>query len=257
MAPKVVGPAGAGKTQMCLQLAVCAQVGTEGTVIYVDTESRFSALRMIEIGSGRFPDLFSGAESHAKLTRNVAVFSPGTSAELVALIGSLESLIIERAAKLVIVDSMAALMRADFSKDRLVERQAVLGEQAARLKRLAEAFRIPIVVTNQVQGGATAQPGQQHGETSIAAALGTKWAHDVNLRLMLELGDAGRRCVTIAKSAAAPALSFPYRVTSAGLQLDGPSFEAAFVTVDAGGGLEAPGMATFASEDLRTAFFSG
>ena len=249
---------------MCLQLAVCAQVGSEGTVIYVDTESRFSAHRMVEIASGRFPDRFSDAESHAKLTRNVAVFSPGTSAELVALIGSLESLIIERAAKLVIIDSMAALMRADFSRERLVERQAVLGEQAARLKRLAEAFRIPFVVSNQVQGGASAQPGQQqllqqHGETSIAAALGTKWAHDVNLRLMLEMGDAARRCLTIAKSAAAPALSFPYRVTSAGLQLDGTPFEAAFVSVDAGGGafggLEGPGMA--AGEDLRTAFFSG
>jgi RAD51-like protein 1 len=241
---------------MCLQLAVCAQVGSEGTVIYVDTESRFSAHRMVEIASGRFPARFSDAESQAKLTRNVAVFSPGTSAELVALIGSLESLIIERSAKLVIIDSMAALMRADFSRERLVERQAVLGEQAARLKRLAEAFRIPFVVTNQVQGGATAQPGQQqHGETSIAAALGTKWAHDVNLRLMLEMGDAGR-CLTIAKSAAAPALSFPYRVTSSGLQLDGAPFEAAFVSVDAGGGV-AGGMTSEAGDDLRTAFFSG
>lgn len=48
-----------------------------------------------------------------------------------------------------VIDSIAALARADFSRDQLVERQQALGAQAARLKRLAEAFRIPILVTNQ------------------------------------------------------------------------------------------------------------
>lgn len=266
-----VGPAGAGKTQLCLQCAVCAQLHTaqgglgEGAVvIYVDTESRFSAQRLVELASTRFPSRFSSEEAQAALTRNVAVFSPANAADLSALIQSLESLIIERAAKLVIIDSIAALMRADFGRERLMERQALLGEHAARLKRLAEAFRVPIVVTNQVTGGAVSLTGQQpqHGDAgTVAAALGTKWAHDINLRLLLEMGDAGRRCVTISKSAAAPALSFPYDITAAGLQLTGQPFEASFVTADgAFGGLSggtAGNIAMPAMDTTSAAFFYG
>ena len=250
-----VGPAGAGKTQLCLQCAACSQAES-GAVIYIDTESRFSAQRLVELASARFPSRFCSEEAQSTLTRNVAVFSPANATDLGNLIQSLESLIIERAAKLVIIDSIAALMRADFARERLIERQAMLGEYAARLKRLAEAFRIPILVTNQVTGGSVSLTGQGDGGAGggVAAAMGTKWAHDINLRLMLEM-DGGRRCITISKSAAAPALSFPYEIATAGLQLTAPGFEASFVTADgAFGGLSG---APAALDITSAAFFAG
>ena len=66
--------------------------------------------------------------------------------------------------------------------------------QASRLKYLAEAFRIPILVTNQVttyigDGGSGGGSGGH-----LTAALGTLWAHAVNTRLVLESvqGEGGR-----------------------------------------------------------------
>ena len=151
-----------------------------------------------------------------------------------ARLDALEATIIERGAKLVIIDSIAALLRAEFGRDQVGERQALLGQQASRLKLLAEAFRIPIVVTNQVQalrpaegravferhthagGGALAE-----ARPGIGAALGTKWAHDVNTRLALERTAAGERLITIRKSPAAPPISFPFEVGQTGLTLLG------------------------------------
>jgi RAD51-like protein 1 len=169
-------------------------------------------------------------------------------------------------------------MRSEFGREKLVERQALLGAQAARLKQLAEAFRIPIVVTNQVTVsrapenafGVAAPPDAGASDAQIAAALGTKWAHDVNTRLSLELSDVGERLLSvrascgavasllrrrrscigalvpqIRKSPAAPALAFPYEVRSAGVVLVGDARDAGV-----------PGAAFAAAEDAGAAFFS-
>jgi RAD51-like protein 1 len=51
-AAQVVGPAGLGKTQLCLQLAVlgCLEREAEGgSVAFIDTEKKFSARRWVEL----------------------------------------------------------------------------------------------------------------------------------------------------------------------------------------------------------------
>lgn len=148
------------------------------------------------------------------------------------------SQIAERGIKLVIVDSVAALVRSEYGdKDKLLERQELLGRQAASLKRLAEQYRIPVVVTNQVTarpiGAAThdfqavagqLQPGTSSYQSNssvdqgqLTAALGTKWAHCVNVRLVLErMGP--HRYIKIAKSPISANLVFEYTISNEGLQ---------------------------------------
>jgi hypothetical protein len=113
----------------------------------------------------------------------------------------------------------------------------MLGQQAARLKYLAESFRIPVLVTNQVttafgsasergadfafqqvdaEGAASASQRGRRLESQLVAALGTKWAHCVNTRLLLEAAEGGR-WVTVAKSAGASHRTVPYAVTPAGI----------------------------------------
>ncbi|KAK4483142.1 hypothetical protein RD792_010322 [Penstemon davidsonii] len=60
---ELVGPAGIGKTQFCLKLALLASLPTSygglgGHVIYVDVESKFSSRRMIEMGLNSIPEIF-------------------------------------------------------------------------------------------------------------------------------------------------------------------------------------------------------
>eukprot|EP00955_Chlamydomonas_euryale_P013661 147003-Chlamydomonas_euryale.AAC.2 len=81
---------------------------------------------------------------------------------------TLEAGVIQHSACLVIVDSVAALARADFGGaaselggggGSIMERQEMLGSVAGRLKQLAEAFRIPVVVTNQCH---SSHPSTRH-----------------------------------------------------------------------------------------------
>lgn len=215
---EVVGPAGLGKTQLCLQLSVLACLERQaegGSVVYLDTEKKFSSRRMAQIARERFPDAFPSEEAVAALMGRVLVYNPTSSQALLSTLQSLEATMIDHRVRLLVLDSAASLARADFAPGSLPDRQRMLGQQASRLKYLAEAFRIPVLVTNQV----TTHLGEGSGSAGhLTAALGTMWAHAVNTRLVLESA-AGSRFVRIAKSPAAPNAAFAYRVTGSGLEL--------------------------------------
>jgi hypothetical protein len=91
----------------------------------------------------------------------------------------LEATIEAREVRLVVIDSIAALLRLDFQgREGMGERQELLGRQAAALKLLAERHNIPVLVTNQVRGAAgrcrwqRCPPAQQ----AWAPRLGPCWA---------------------------------------------------------------------------------
>ncbi|KAI3430763.1 hypothetical protein D9Q98_009175 [Chlorella vulgaris] len=220
---EVVGPAGLGKTQLCLQLAVlgCLEREAEGgSVAFIDTEKKFSARRLAQIARERLPQQYPSEEALAGMASRVLVFCPRTSQELLHTLQTLEATIIERRVRLVLLDSVASLARADFAAGSLPERQRMLGQQASRLKYLAETFHIPVLVTNQVTThiGGSFGGGSTGGGGHLTAALGTLWAHAVNTRLVLEMVQ-GTRFVRIAKSPAAPIAAFAYVVTGSGLEL--------------------------------------
>ncbi|KAL3683751.1 hypothetical protein R1sor_001773 [Riccia sorocarpa] len=243
---EIVGAAGVGKSQMCIMLSVLAAMprafgGLDGSVIYFDSEHKFSPGRMMEIAQHRFPDIFSDREMLQKLALRVLILHPTSVAGLMESLKQLEKAIIERSAKLIVIDSVAALMQSEFGRDRIFERQELLGQQASMLKFLAESFRMPVIVTNQVRTkgdnqrvgptsttsshdglniGASLDFGEVGLENHLTAALGTKWAHSVNVRLVLESLVSGQYFIKIAKSPMSPAVAFPYRVTKGGLELD-------------------------------------
>ncbi|KAL0050684.1 hypothetical protein WJX82_005123 [Trebouxia sp. C0006] len=209
---ELVGPAGVGKSQLCHMLAVSALLSQmhqqqanmqAGSVMYIDTEKKFSSRRIVEMAKSRWPHTFHDQETIQSLTEHILVVNPDSSEALVGHIKALEASIIDHNVKLVVVDSIAALARSEFSRDKIVDRQQLLGQQAAILKSLAETFRIPVVVVNQTQ---------------LTAALGTMWAHAVNTRLVLE-SVADVRFIKVAKSPAAPMAAFAYTITEAGMEL--------------------------------------
>ncbi|KAK3260783.1 DNA repair protein RAD51 [Cymbomonas tetramitiformis] len=258
---EMVGPAGIGKTQWCQMLAVTAAMprrlnGLEGGVVYIDTESRFSTNRLLQIAACKYGQ--SEAADRERIAESVMVLSPKTTAELLERLKSMETVIIERRVKLILLDSVAALPRAEYGsgKEAIVQRQEALGQLASTLKALAEAFGIPVVVTNQVtttgwkqqrgQGDTAEFAFQQSereaearaaslandldeesamvsaaamSESHLTAALGTKWAHCVNTRLVLEDSGLGARTVKVVKSPAARMAALQYAITNKGIEL--------------------------------------
>ena len=95
------------------------------------------------------------------------------------------------------------------------------GHQASVLKRAADDFKIPIVVTNQVTANmdsAHPQAPGSAGEETVLAALGTLWAHAVNVRLVLEVRN-NLRLVTVGPDVHAAGGCFFADPAHAGLQV--------------------------------------
>ncbi|CAM9998836.1 unnamed protein product, partial [Phaeothamnion confervicola] len=165
MITEVVGPAGVGKSQMCLSAAAAAAMPAalgglgEGTgVVYLDTERKFSAPRLAEIARQRWPGHYGDAAGEdgegrlQALLSQVFVFTVDHSVDLLKKLESLQPFIIEKSVRIVILDSVAALARKDFGGGGggIRPRNEALVRQAAVLKHLADAFSLVVLVTNQV-----------------------------------------------------------------------------------------------------------
>ena len=216
---ELVGPAGAGKTQLCLAVAAHALIAgaAEGSrVLYVDTEGSFSASRLLQLLQARgaasaMPDgerldapygpprAHHGVPPAEELLRRLTVLRPQSWAEYCTCITTqleLELLTPPRV-RLLLVDSIAMAVHRQFDKenDVLRRQQAVVGH-AARLKHYADAHALCVLCVNQVVAGQSGAYGpadagdvgavQGRDDAQLHAYLGTAWAHSVNVRLAIE-----------------------------------------------------------------------
>jgi len=144
------GEFGTGKTQLCHQLAVTVQLprekgGVSGACAYIDTEEAFSPNRIESIAK-RF-----GLDPQQALD-NVYVIKVINAADLEDRIKfDLVRLVEQNNVKLVIIDSIIALYRAEFKgRERLAERQQRLNYILDWIMRIAKIYNIYVVMTNQV-----------------------------------------------------------------------------------------------------------
>ncbi|POG66135.1 hypothetical protein GLOIN_2v1659570 [Rhizophagus irregularis DAOM 181602=DAOM 197198] len=210
---ELVGPTRSGKTQLCLTLSMLTTLpetmgGLGGGVCYIDTERSFNADRLIVIAENRFPQYFGkderGQANLDKMTSSIHKMDITSSKELTKRLDELQEFIIENDVKLLIVDSIGSLVRKEYQNPvkkcgwggPLMERNDILLQQASKLKYLAESFRIPVVVTNQVitrNRSETVLPREcfrpikksREEGPEVTAALGNTWAHSVTTRIMM------------------------------------------------------------------------
>nr|XP_060618190.1 DNA repair protein RAD51 homolog 2 isoform X3 [Anolis sagrei ordinatus] len=245
---EITGPSGCGKTQFCIMMSLLATLptsmgGLSGTVIYIDTESAFSAERLIEIAQHRFPHYFASEEKLISMSSSIYLYRELTCDSVLKRIESLEEEIISKNVKLVILDSVASVVRKEFDtklQGNLRERTNLLTKEASILKYLAEEFSIPVILTNQIttwlSEGLAVQadllspaddlllsegPSRNGaGESGyVTAALGNTWSHSVNTRLILQYLNSQTRQLQIAKSPSAPFTSFLFVIEKSGLVL--------------------------------------
>jgi len=229
---ELVGAPGVGKTQLCYTLVVINhRTRPPGTCIWVDTENAFDAPRLLAVAQHRFPDIYADYEALRSLAQAVEVWVVSSARDLEERLASLEEVVLRRRVSLVVVDSIAAAVRRDFGPRDVVQRQAWLGKEAAGLKTLAEQCGLPVVLTSHMlapfSGAATDHefngPHPAPEEAQVVAALGTAWAHSVNVRLVLDGvgsgGDGGgvRGSIRIAKAPMADTVTLPYAVGPEGV----------------------------------------
>ncbi|XP_055835490.1 DNA repair protein RAD51 homolog 2 isoform X5 [Solanum dulcamara] len=203
---ELVGPAGIGKTQFCLKLSLLASLpssygGLDGSVIYIDTESKFSSRRMIEIGFNSFPEVFQTEGMAQEMAGRILVLRPTSLSEFTDSLQKIKVSLFQHGVKLLIIDSMAALLSGD-SRELFTlssegvqgpQRQHSLGWHISFIKSVAEFSRIPVVVTNQVRSQ----------------------SRDGNSYYSFQ----GQRFIKLAKSPVSPPLAFPFNITSSGISL--------------------------------------
>ena len=149
-----------GKTQIAHTLCVSAQITTDqnpgGKVIFVDTENTFRPERIIPICE-RF-----NLDAAAALD-NIAYARAFTSEHQMDLLVGVTALLSSEPGvyKLLIIDSIMALFRVDYSgRGELADRQQHLAQMLSRLQRLSEEFNLAIYITNQVRSSTSNIPAR-------------------------------------------------------------------------------------------------
>jgi DNA repair protein RadA len=180
------GEFGSGKSQICHTLCAIARqpiesAGLDSNVIYIDTEGTFRPERLNQIARARGFD-----PTH--VLKSVAVCKVYNSSHLELIIKDLGKYINDFKAKLIIIDSIISLHRAEFSgRGTLADRQQRLNSILHKLIRLSEIYNVAIVITNQVQSS----PDTFFGDPTKAAG-GNVLGHASTYRIYLRKSGENR-----------------------------------------------------------------
>ena len=138
----VYGPAGSGKTNLCI-LCAMNTARERKKVIYIDTENNFSIERFKQICE-------SISQNYAKLLNNLVFLRPASFEEQKKTFEKLKDIVNDKIG-LIIFDSVAMLYRLEIGKNEDVyEVNKALGMQLAYLMEIASKKHIPILIANQV-----------------------------------------------------------------------------------------------------------
>jgi len=150
----------------------------------------------------------------AATANNIFVARAYNSSHQCLLIDHLFNFCKEKNGKLVIVDSMISHFRGEyFGRENLAERQQKLNQYLHKLLRLAEAYGIAVVITNQVQ----ASPQTFYGDPNRPAG-GNIMAHACTHRIMIRRGGRGTRLATVIDSPSLPEEKARFKITEKGIE---------------------------------------
>ncbi len=132
------GPAGSGKTVLCLLCAT--KVAREGKkIVYIDTEGSFSLERLKQI-----------APDYKKILQKIVFLKPTSFEGQKKSFEKLKELVNEKIG-LIVVDTIAMLYRLEMGKNEDIYKvNRELGIQLAYLTEIARKKHIPILISNQV-----------------------------------------------------------------------------------------------------------
>jgi len=176
---EVYGPFKSGKTNLAHTIAVTIQLprkqgGLGSAVAYIDTENTFAKEKIKRIAKrfGLDPKNVLSQIFHARIY---------SSDHQMQMIQKAEILCKTRNVRLIVVDSLMALLRVEYiGIGMLARRQGVLNNMIHGLSRIAETYNCAILLTNQVS---TKMMGMFSGNDAIG---GNIVAHGCHFRVMFK-----------------------------------------------------------------------
>lgn len=206
------GKFASGKTQLGFQLCVEAQLpksegGLGGNVLFLDTEATFRPERIKEIANAK------GMDSDKVLDSIYYVRAQNTDQQILT-IERADKLVEEKGIRLIVVDSMMALFRAEFiGRGALGERQGKLNAHVHKLQNLAEKHNLAVYLTNQVMDN----PGILFGDPTTPTG-GNILAHAATTRLYMRKSKEEKRIVRLIDSPNMPEGECVIKITREGIK---------------------------------------
>jgi DNA repair protein RadA len=206
------GAYGSGKTQLGLTLAVNVQLppekgGANGKAVFIDTEGTFRPERIRQIAEGL------GANPE-KALKNIFVARAFNSDHQILLLDKVTEMIKNgEPIKLVVIDSLTAHFRAEFSgRGQLADRQQKLNKYLHSLMKLAEQHNLVVYVTNQVM----ANPAMMFGDPTTAIG-GNIVGHASTYRMYFRRGKKDSRVAKLIDSPNLPDNETVFMITVGGI----------------------------------------
>lgn len=206
------GAFSSGKSQLGFQLAINVQLpkekgGLNGTCLFIDTEATFKPERIAQVAEAMGLD-------PKKVLKNIFVARAYNSDHQVVLMDKAKEIIKEKGIKLIIVDSLTAHFRADYSgRGELAPRQQKLNRYIHNLQKLADVYNLAVYVTNQVM----ARPDMLFGDPT-AAIGGHIVAHATGVRIYLRKSKQQLRIARLIDSSYLPEGEAVFKVTEKGIE---------------------------------------
>ncbi|MBS3145938.1 DNA repair and recombination protein RadA [Candidatus Woesearchaeota archaeon] len=207
------GSYASGKSQLGYQLAINVQLpkekgGLNSGVIFLDTESTFRPSRIKQLAEAQGLD----PEEVLKNIKIARCFNSDHQTLLAEKIGD----IIKEGfnAKLVIIDSLMALFRSDYTgRGTLADRQQKLNKHLHILQKLADMYNVAVYITNQVMS----KPDVFFGDPTEAVG-GNIVGHGINIRCYVRKGKKGTRVAKLVDSSYLPESEAIFKITPEGIQ---------------------------------------
>jgi len=206
------GAFASGKTQIGFQLAVNVQLpkeqgGLNGKCLIIDTEATFKPDRVMQIAASRGLD-------PKKVLKNIFVGKAYNSDHQYVLVEKAKEVIKDQNIKLIIVDSLMAHFRADYSgRGELASRQQKLNRHIHMLQKMADTYNLAVYVTNQVM----ANPAIMFGDPTMAIG-GHIVAHGTGVRLYLRKSKQNKRIARLIDSPNLPEGEAIFTLTEKGIE---------------------------------------
>ncbi|MGE0793256.1 MAG: DNA repair and recombination protein RadB [Candidatus Woesearchaeota archaeon] len=194
----IYGPAGCGKTNLCL---LFSREIKDGKIIYVDTEGSFSVSRFRQI-----------CDDVKESIKNIIFLNPTNFQEQKKAFKELNKLINNKIGA-IIIDSIAMLYRLEMGSTKNVyEVNRELGIQLGQLTEIARKTNIPILITNQVY-----VDFEQKGKVNIVGGDLLKYQSKCLIELQ-KTGDGLRKAIIRKHRSIEEGKEIIFKITDGGIE---------------------------------------